>query len=121
MTKLKYEIIKNCEPDMYTPLWETISVIEKLYPSLNECDKIETGEKIITDLVHKGFIELYFGSAFVANEYTLIPEYEIKNVLDLKAYWFGDLSPQEKYVEIYLTPTGVNLAIGKTSLDSANL
>lgn len=119
--ELKYEIVKNCEPHMYTPLWETISIIEKLYPSLNEYDKIETGEKVIIDLVHKGFIELYFGSAFITNEYTLIPKNEIKNILDLKAYWFSDLAPQEKYVEIYLTLTGVDLAIEKTSLDNAKL
>lgn len=112
--KLKFDILRNCEPDMYTPLWETISFIENAYPNSNKDDIIKVGSKTIVDLVNKGFIELYLGSAYSNEEYILINKNEIMSYLDRIEYWHSKLVP-EKYIELFLTPLGVDVSIGKTS------
>ena len=96
--KLQLDIIKNCEPDMYTPLWETISFIEHLYPNIKETEKIEVGKKVITDLVSKKYLELYLGSAYSENQYEIIKESETEKILNIKEYWYSGLA-QERYIE----------------------
>ena len=115
--KLKYEIVRNCEPETFTPLWETISFIEMLYPDLKEDDKLSKGKNAILDLVDKGFIELYLGGHFENKGDTRIKKSDIHQILDQKKYWFSELAPEKKHVELFLTPLGFDVAIGKLTFE----
>ncbi|MBA3705604.1 MAG: hypothetical protein H0W84_06795 [Bacteroidetes bacterium] len=110
--KLRYNIIRNCEPNMYTPLWESISFISDLYPNVNEEDKIKIGVDVITDLIKRNLINLYLGTANSSVEYELISDNQIKEYLEKKEYWNSDTAP-DLYIELLLRSDAIDIAIGK--------
>lgn len=116
---LKFELVRNCEPGFYTPVWEAIPFIREMYPNEVENGIFEVGKRTIIDLVKKGFVELHIFRHADNQSETFIAEDQLDEFLNRKEYWIVDLAPEEKTLGLHLTALGFDVAVGKLSFEQA--